>query len=500
MAINATDIPVPQVNIGDLAVTRVAEAPLRARVDAVFAPTSDRGKAIAEADRLQNLGKQKLTMRQRLEQAAHAPVPESAQEFQGKIKRFDSVSKTLETYATKSPPDTTAAEAKSRLDGNVTLMKSAEIYRMMPPDGNLDETTPAGQVEIKKIAGYVGIEVVAGGTARPDADIKKDIMALADGGMSNLRASGIGQLLLNEYDGDQDVTDAVLESLMRDPSFRESIHQQTDSILLSTINLEVKSSTANASGVYPMILDQVKLGGLNDGAYHVGNNGLYRVLDTHLKSADNGMARELAKTENAGRETVNKRWRETETLDSDAVRENLSLDVRTATDMREGDLGLRVVIGRSLGIPGINAINSQDAYDALDDKSRAQIEGVYKTHGEQIKADLWVNLSKNIGFRDRFKLLGRDLHFSDKEWEQNAEYFSTVTEKIVQNNPQARALLKKVEQRGQMMPKKKRLMLIALMTILAIGGIAMTPVGLGAAALGSTALGGAAMAGEAGYI
>ncbi|PJE63201.1 hypothetical protein COU88_00820, partial [Candidatus Roizmanbacteria bacterium CG10_big_fil_rev_8_21_14_0_10_39_6] len=475
-----------------------AETPIRAKIDAVIVPTSDRGRAVAEADRLQMLGKQKLTTRQRLEQAARAPVPESAQEFQGKVARVDAISTTLEKYAKGTPPDTTAAETKTRLDGSVTLMKSAEIYRMMPP-GGLDDTTPAGLAEIKKIADYVGIPIATGTTARSDADIKNDIMALADGGMASLRASGIGQLLLNEYDGDQVVADAVLESLMRDSAFRESLHEQVTDILSNSANLEVRGPQ-NASGANPLILDGTKVGLLNDKVYHIGNTSLYKVLDTNLKAADAGMARELAKTENAGREIVNKRWRETDTLDTDAVRENLSADVRTATDLRQGDLGLRVVIGRSLGVNGIDTIATQDQYDALDDKTRAQIEGVYRTHGAQIKADLWVNLSKNIGFRDRYRIMGRNLHFSDKEWEQNAEYFSTVSEQIVQGNPQARALLKKVEQRGQMMPKKKRLMLIALMTILAIGGIAMTPVSLGAAALGGTVLGGGAIASEAGYI
>jgi len=183
------------------------------------------------------------------------------------------------------------------------------------------------------------------------------------------------------------------------------------------------------------------------------------------------------------------------------VRANLSEDVRTSTSLRENDLGLRVVIGRSLGIPTINAVTSQDEYDALDDKSRAQIEGIYKTHGAQIKADLWVNLSKNIGFRDQYKFFGRDLHFSDKEWEQNAEYFSTVTEQIVQGNPQARALLKKVEQKGQMMPKKKRLMLLALITLLGLSIATINPVGVVGAVSGIAGTGGGVALGkETGFI
>ena len=468
--------------------------PLRAKIDAVIVPTDTRGKAVAEAGRLENLGKQRLTTRQRLEQAAKAPVPESAQEFQGKVARVDAVSKTLGKYAKPTlpaVPDATAAETQSRLDGCATLMKSAEIYRMMPPDG-LDDTTPTGQAEIKKIAEYVGVPIATGTTARPDADIKNDIMVLANGGMASLRASGIGQLLLSEYNGDQVVADAVLESLMRDSAFRESLHEQVTDILSNSANLEIPP--VYGSSATSKTLDGAKVSLLNDKAYHVGNNSLYKVLDTNLKAVDAGMERELAKTENAGRDLVNKRWRESETNDTYVVRENLSADVRTTTDLRQGDLGLRAVVGRSLGVNGIDAIATQEAYDALDDKTRAQIEGIYRTHGTQIKADLWVNLSKNIGLRDKFKFWGGDLHFSDKEWEQNAEYFSSVSEQIVQGNPQARALLKKVERSGMRMSMKKKLGIIALITLLAVtGGYALAGIG---PALLLGASGGVAAVGE----
>lgn len=318
------------------------------------------------------------------------------------------------------------------------------------------------------------------------------------------------------------LTKEVVAQLLANPSMRAKVYELIDTSEVKKIGAFAASVIVNLdendAAVQALPADQKtariealrKLKTSLEGSDKL-ENVASKAASEHVKevndSVDQGFEKYLTEVKDTNLAALMARWRDVSydedgkvKIDKRTARANMRADLTTILRHPDNDLGLKIVIARSIAESNTESgIVLADSYDSLDDLRKAcgpgyaAVEQIYNQHANEIKGKMFQRFvglrgMSDVGLINAFGEGG--LYFNRRALEGLATYFGDVPEEFLRKNPEAQKLLKRIDKsRMENLEGWQKFGLWMLLGLMVAGGAAATA---GIAGMGAAGAAGAA--------